>query len=360
MISVAIRHALPGFKLDVAFDTGPGVTALFGPSGAGKTSIANAVAGLLRTDTGRVAIDGEVLLDTGRGIDLPPHQRRLGYVFQDARLFPQMTVRQNLRYGARFARPGGTALPEDDVIALLGIGDLLARRPRALSGGERQRVALGRALLSRPRALIMDEPLASLDAPRKAEILPYLERLRAEAGLPILYVSHALDEIARLADHLILLHAGQVAVAGPVFDVLADPAAMRLLGVREAGAVLLARVEAHGPDGLTRLRTAGGALELPGVAAPEGALVRVRVLAHDVMLSLRRPEGLSAQNILPVTITEVHHGGGPGAAVLLDAGGDRLLARITARSARDMGLRPGLSCYAILKATTVAPEAIGR
>jgi molybdate transport system ATP-binding protein len=354
-LSVLLRHRFGAFELDVAFEAGPGVTALFGRSGAGKTTIVNAVAGLLKPDTAQITLDGVVFNDARHF--LPPHKRRVGYVFQDARLFPHLTVAQNLDYAARFgARPKGQG--RDRIIEMLGIGNLLMRRPATLSGGERQRVALGRALLAQPRLLLMDEPLAALDGPRKAEILPYLERLKAEAGMPILYVSHAVDEVARLADHMVLLAQGRVARQGPLFDVMADPAAVPLLGVREAGAVLRARVEAHGSDGLSTVRVAAGALQLLGVQAPVGAKIRLRVLAQDVLLSLQEPKGISAQNILPVTITAIRTGDGPGAAIALDAAGDAMLARVTSRAVAAMDLKPGQQLFAILKATSVAQNAI--
>jgi molybdate transport system ATP-binding protein len=352
-LSVALRHKFGDFALDVAFEAGPGVTALFGRSGAGKTTIVNAVAGLLRPDAAQITLDGDTFNDPHTC--LPPHKRRIGYVFQDARLFPHLSVMQNLDYAQRFgARPTG----RDRIIEMLGIGALLARRPGTLSGGERSRVALGRALLSDPRLLLMDEPLAALDGPRKSEILPYLDRLKTEARMPILYVSHAVDEVARLADHMVLLTGGRVARQGPLFEVMADPAAVPLLGVREAGAVLRAHVTAHGVDGLSTLRVAGGALQLMGVSAPVGAEIRLRVLAQDVLLSLDTPQGLSAQNILPVTITTIRSGDGPGAAIALNAGGDVLLARVTARAVASMGLQEGQRLFAIIKATSVAQNAI--
>ncbi len=357
-LDVAISHRFDSFALDVAFTAGPGITALFGRSGAGKTSVINAVAGLLRPQGGRIALDNEVLCDGTRFV--PPHKRGLGYVFQDARLFPHRNVAENLQFGAQFThRPA--KIDFDDVVDLLGLGTLLARQPATLSGGEKQRVALGRALLSQPRMLLMDEPLASLDGPRKQDILPYLERLRdGPLGVPILYVSHALDEVARLADTLVLLQDGQVRSQGPLFDVMADPAAVPLLGVREAGAVIEAEVMAHADDGLSTLQISSGTLELPGVQAAIGSRVRLRVLAQDVILSLDRPDGLSSVNVLPVKITGIHAGDGPGAAIALQAGSDRLLARITARAVREMRLDAGVHCYAILKATTVAPGNIGR
>jgi molybdate transport system ATP-binding protein len=360
-LQVDIAHRYGDFRLSVGFEVEGGITALFGRSGAGKTSVIDAIAGLLRPDEGRIALGGEVLFDSARGVFVPPAKRRLGYVFQDARLFPHLDVTQNLTFGTRYAPRDAAGPTFDDVVELLGLRQLLARKPGGLSGGERQRVALGRALLSRPRMLLMDEPLASLDGPRKQEILPYFERLRdGPLRLPILYVSHAVDEVARLADTLVLLQEGEVRAEGPLMDVLADPAAVPLLGVREAGAVLEAEVVFHADDGLTTLRIDAGELELPGVQAETGSRVRLRVLAQDVILSLSRPEGLSSVNVLPVTVEQVHPGDGPGAAIALRAGRDRLLARVTARAVAELRLRPGLSCYAILKATTVAPGSIGR
>lgn len=360
-LDLHIRHRFADFTLDVGFSAGPGITALFGRSGAGKSTVINAVAGLLRPDAGHVEVGGTRLFDAHRGVFVPPAARRLGVVFQDARLFPHMDVRTNLMFGARFRTADAAGAGFDDVVSLLGLSDLLARAPATLSGGEKQRVALARALLSHPRMLLMDEPLASLDGPRKQEILPYLERLRdGPLGLPILYVSHAVDEVARLADTLVLLQDGRVRAQGPLYDVMADPAAVPLLGVREAGAVIDAEVMAHAPDGLSSLRISAGVLELPGVQAEVGARVRLRVLAQDVILSLDRPEGLSSVNVLPVVIQTIHPGDGPGAAIGLRAGQDRLLARVTARAVREMQLAPGMPCYAILKATTVAPGSIGR
>ena len=221
-LEVAIRHRQGDFALDVAFRSDAGVTALFGRSGAGKTTVVNTIAGLLRPQEARVAIDGHVLADTARGVSVPPHRRRIGYVFQDGRLFPHLSVRHNLLYGcwftARHERYGQLA----QVVELLGIGHLLDRRPGSLSGGEKQRVAIGRALLASPRLLLMDEPLASLDEERKAEILPYVERLRDETGIPIVYVSHSVAEVARLATNLIVLSNGRVAAAGRTAEVMAQ------------------------------------------------------------------------------------------------------------------------------------------
>ncbi len=355
-LAVAITHQRAGFTLDVSFDAPAGVTALFGRSGTGKTSVINAVAGLIRPDTGRITLHDRVLLDTAARIDLPPHQRRVGYVFQEARLFPHMTVRRNLTYGARNAGAGPGL---DEVCEMLGIADLLSRAPGGLSGGERQRVAIGRALLSRPRMLLLDEPLAALDAARKAEILPYLERLRDGTDLPILYVSHSVAEVARLATTVVVLEDGRVARAGPAERVLSDPDMVRQLGVREAGAVLPAVVAAHHDDGLTELSVSGGRLLLPRTDTTPGTRTRVRILAHDVILSRPRPEGLSALNILPVTVLALRAGSGPGVIVQLQSGEDRLLARITRRSAKAMALAPGDAVHAVIKSVSIARVDVG-
>lgn len=357
-LSVRLCHRLGDFRLDAAFEAPAGVTALFGRSGSGKTTIVNAVAGLLRPDAGRIATEDAVLVDSDRGILVPPHRRRVGYVFQDARLFPHLSVGRNLTYGRAFARDAGGPDPAH-IAALLGISDLLARRPGALSGGERQRVALGRAILSNPRLLLMDEPLAALDEARKAEILPYLERLRDEIGLPILYVSHSVAEIARLATTVVLIDAGRVTATGPAVAILSDFATLPALGLREAGAILDARLVRHDDDGLSRLATSAGPLFLPRLDADPGAAIRLRILAQDVMIALERPVGLSALNILPARVLDLQDSEGAGVMVRLGIGGQTLLSRITRRSAQTLGLCPGLPVHAVLKAVSVAREAIG-
>ena len=357
-LSLSLSHRLKGFTLDASFTAPPGVTALFGHSGSGKTTIVNAVAGLLAPDQGRITLDGETLLDTATRQSLPPHRRRIGYVFQDARLFPHLTVRQNLLYGRWFSRKtDGPSLTH--ISDLLGIAPLLNRRPGALSGGERQRVALGRAILSNPRLLLMDEPLAALDDARKAEILPYLERLRDDLHLPILYVSHSASEVARLATTIVLLDAGRVTAAGPAAEILSDPTTAQGFGLRDAGAILHATVAAQDDDGLTRLTTPAGPIWLPRVNATLGTSLRLRILAQDIMLSLDRPQGISALNVLPATIIDIHVGDGPGALVQLRAGDATLLARITRRSATALGLQQGQPVFAVLKAVSVAQENVG-
>lgn len=358
MLSVSLRHDFDGFQLAVDFSAPPGVTVLFGRSGSGKSTVVNAVAGLLRPNMGRIEADGTLLLDTAAGIGLPPHRRQLGYVFQDGRLFPHLSVRQNLLYGRWFARQR-TGPELERIVELLGIGGLLDRRPGGLSGGEKQRVAIGRAILSNPRLLLMDEPLAALDEARKSEILPYLERLRDELGLPILYVSHSVAEVARLATTVVLLEAGRVVAVGPAAEVLADPALVPVMGLREAGAMLTARLVGQDGDGLTRFETGGGPLWLPQVAAPVGAVLRLRILAQDVMLAIEPPRGLSALNVLEGRVEEIRMGEGPGSLVRVRVGGDVLLARITRRSVGALDLAPGKPVFAVLKAVSVAQENVG-
>lgn len=357
-LDISLSHGFSGFLLQVDFSAPAGVTALFGRSGAGKTSIVNAVAGLLRPDEARIVLDGRTLVDTASGVWTPPHRRRIGYVFQEDRLFPHLSVAGNLAYG----RSSHAKADEfDRIVEMLAIRPLLSRQPATLSGGERQRVAIGRALLANPALLLMDEPLASLDEGRKAEIFPYLERLRDDAGIPIVYVSHSASEIARLATTIVVINEGRVARIGAAGDVLADPEAVPLLGQRDAGAVLEATVAGHDlEDGLTELTVAAGRLVLPLIEAPPGTRLRIRIGAHDVMIARDRPHAISALNVLPVTITRIHQGEGPGAAIGLDAGGDHLLARITRRSVRALALEPGLTCYAIIKSTAVAPQDIGQ
>ncbi len=353
-LNVDITHPFGDFTLNVAFDAPGGITALFGRSGTGKTTVVNAVAGLLQPATGRITLGDEVLFDKAAGINLPLHKRRLGYVFQDGRLFPHMSVRQNLSYGARFAPSGAKGPGMGEVCDLLGISVLLDRHPGDLSGGEKQRVAIGRALLSRPRMLLMDEPLAALDSARKEEILPYLERLRDQSDMPLLYVSHSVSEVARLATSVVVLEDGHVARFGTAERVLSDPDMVRQIGVREAGAVIPAVLARHHDDGLSELTVSGGRLFLPHLNSQPGAHTRVRVLAKDVMIALDKPVGVSALNILPARILSLRGGTGPGVIVQMQCGDDRLLARITRRSADGLALAPGKDVFAVIKSVSVA------
>lgn len=355
-LCVDIRHDYGGFRLDAQFEAPPGITVLFGRSGSGKSTIIRAVAGLFRPDQARISVDGIALTDDRTF--LPPHRRRLGYVFQDGRLFPHLNVRQNLNYGRRLAHPRPAEREFDRIIGILGLAPLLERRPATLSGGEKQRVAIGRALLAAPRLILADEPLAALDAPRKAEILPLFERLRDELGVPILYVSHSASEVARLATTVVALEQGRVIRQGAALDVLSDPM-VTPVGPRAAGAVLEAKVVRHHEDGLSELDAGGVALFLPRVTQAPGQALRVRIAASEVILARQRPEQLSALNILPGTIDRIRSGEGPGAIVSLKTAAGTILARVTDRSVAALGLKPGSPCHAIVKTVSIAPENVG-
>ncbi len=353
-LDVTIGHALGAFALDVAFRVkAGGVTALFGPSGAGKSTTAQAIAGLVRPRSGRIALGDTVFFDAATGRHLSARRRRIGYVFQDARLFPHLTVAANLGYGARRSPTPPGAGERDRVLEMLGIGGLLARRVAGLSGGERARVALGRALLSGPRLLILDEPLASLDPPRRAEILPYLERLRDTAHLPILFISHSLDEVTRLADRMILLSRGRVAASGTVEEIMGRLDLFPLTGRFEAGAVIRGRLAGH-EGGLARVEVAGGRLTVPPIEAAPGAEVRLRVRARDVMVATQRPEGISARNILAGMVVEIRPESGPYVDILIDCAGMPLIARITAEARDALALAPGGPVWAVIKTVSIA------
>ena len=362
-LEVDIDHEEGAFRLQGSFRSDGRLTALFGRSGSGKTTLVNVIAGLIRPGRGRIAVDGATLLDTQAGVFVPKHRRRIGYVFQEGRLFPHLSVRQNLLFGRWFAGREGFGDPDrasdfDAVVALLGIGHLLRRRPAGLSGGEKQRVAIGRALLARPRLLLMDEPLASLDEARKAEILPLIERLRDEAAVPIVYVSHAVAEVARLATTVVVLEGGRVAAAGGAAEVLGRLDLPSLEGDDDGGAVLEARVERHDEAyGLSMLMTPAGLLQVPRLDLAPGAATRAHVRARDVMLSLAAPQGLSALNVLPGRVAEIG-GSDPQpspatVAVRLDCGGATLVARITRKSLAALDLAPGKAVHAVIKSVSL-------
>lgn len=352
MLEVALRHRFgrDGFMLDAAFTGDQGVTALFGPSGCGKSTILAAIAGLLRPQQGRIALDGVALFDAGERRFEAPEARSCALVFQDARLFPHLSVESNLRFGLRRAPRDATGPSFEAVVGLLGIGHLLGRRPRALSGGETQRVALGRALLARPRLLLMDEPLAALDAARKAEVLPFLARLRDAARIPILYVTHALDEVDALADRLVLMEAGRVLAEGPV-EALAARADLPLAARRDAGALVTCTVLAHDPaQGVTRLGFAGGVLIAPLMPDPPAARLRLRIRARDVAVALRPPEDVSIHNILPCRLAAILPAPTAEEVFLrLDLGGAVLLARVLRGAVGRLGLAPGMAIFALVK-----------
>jgi molybdate transport system ATP-binding protein len=352
-LSVLLRHKFPSVQMDIAFEVPtPGVTVLFGPSGAGKSTIISAAAGLLRPDECRIVIDNQALADTASGVWLPPERRRMGLVFQDARLFPHMSVATNLRFGLRRAAPGPVQL--DEVVELLGIGALLTRRPHTLSGGERQRVAIGRALLAQPHLLLMDEPLASLDAARKAEIMPYLTRLKTALRLPILYVTHSFDEVAKLADSLVLIEAGRVIGCGPLPEIAAR-ADLPLAQRDDAGAVLLCHVVEHDPARqLTRLMGGGATLWLPQLDTPIGAGCRIRIPAREVILAGKAPESISLHNVVPGKVRGISNDG-RGRSVLVEIAltDGALIARVTPDAIVKLALAAGKPVLALIKSTSI-------
>jgi molybdate transport system ATP-binding protein len=356
-VECAIRHGFGAFTLDVAFAVDrPGITALFGPSGAGKTSVVNAIAGLFRPNDGRIVLDDETVFDSAKGLFVSPPGRRAATVFQDARLFPHMSVRNNLLFGWRRAQTKASQSEIGHVLELLGIDGLLERRSSMLSGGEKSRVALGRALLASPRLLLLDEPLAALDAARKAEIIPYLERLRDDAKIPMIYVTHSLDEVTRLADQIIVLKQGRVVAQGSMFDLL--PTIEIETPGREGayGAVFLATVAEHRADGLSVLAFDGGRLLIPKIERPAGAKLRVRLRAEDIMLAREEPKAISANNILPVSVTTVRNSGPSHADVELACGNTRLAARITQASVARLAIAPGQNLFAVIKSVVMDPQ----
>lgn len=352
-LNVELRHRQGSFDLDVSFTSQGGVTALFGPSGCGKTSILRLIAGLDTPREGRITLDDEVLLDTRRNITVPTHRRRLGFVFQEPRLFPHLDVRQNLSYGQWFA--GTKSQPSElyQITSLLGLDGLLQRRPNKLSGGEKQRVAIGRTLLSGPRLLLMDEPLSALDDARKAEILPYLEKLRDELNLPILYVSHSVTEVARLADHVVALEHGHITTRGSASEVLGGVGGSSW---HEAGSVLTGRIElTERNDGLAQIVLNGCALLVPRASLTHGQLLRIHIPAREVLLATKKPEGISALNILCATIREITETPEGSADVVLQCGEETLRSRITILSKVRLGLRVGMDLYAVIKSVALAP-----
>ena len=359
MIEVDIEKHLGGFELAAQFATrAAGITAIFGRSGAGKTSVINALAGLLRPDRGTIKVGGEILFSSEAGIDRRPEQRRLGYVFQDALIFPHYTVRGNLRYGMKRGPAADPTLSFDAVVELLRLEPLLERRPRDLSGGEKQRVAIGRALLAAPRLLLMDEPLASLDLAHRAEILPFIEQLRDRMRIPIVYVSHTMEEIVRLADTLVLMSEGRVAAVGPVEELSSRLDLRPLTGRFEAGAVIRASVA--GNDlvfGLSELAFPGGRLRVPHLGLPLGTPVRARIRARDVSLALAPPSGISILNVFAARVVEIAEDTGPMVDVRLDIGTAQrpvpLWARITRRSTHELALAIGKPVYALVKSVAL-------
>jgi len=360
VIAVNSEESLGAFRLEVAFTAEAPIVGLFGRSGAGKTCLVNALAGVSRPERGTIVVNGVTLFDSARRIDVPPERRRLGYVFQDDLLFPHLDVESNLLYGFHRAPRAERVIDPEHVIELLGLGSLLERLPTALSGGERQRVAIGRALLAQPRLLLMDEPLASLDVNRREEVLRYIELLRDDLHIPIVYVSHSVAEITRLADTMVLLSEGKALAVGDVDEVMGRIDLRPQTGRYEAGAVVDTVVATHDTGyGLTTLQFDGGELTVPNVEALVGERVRVRIRARDVSIALARPERLSIVNVLEGSIAAIADDAGPIVELQLRVGGARLQARITRRSRDELKLSEGRRVYALIKAVSIDRRSVG-
>lgn len=356
-LSVQLHHRLGAFELSAQFETHDGVIAICGRSGAGKTTVVHALAGLMIPQQGYIRIGERVLLDTQKRINVPVHRRRLGYVFQEARLFPHLSVRSNLLYGRLFTPRAERKTRLDDVVEILGIGHLLARRPTALSGGERQRVAIGRALMADPRILLMDEPLASLDRARKEEVLPFIERLRDELRMPIVYVSHSVEEVARIAAEIVFMADGRVAAFGP---------ASRLLGRRDlfpdyrglesesAFACTIAMQDSA--NRVSELRSPLGRLRVPMLAERLGRRVTVRIRAEDVMLATLAPREVSALNVLPGAIAAINSADGQMVEIVVACGDGDLPVKMPIASAIRLGVEPGMQVHAVIQRLDVDVE----
>jgi molybdate transport system ATP-binding protein len=361
MLSVDVKKRRGSFSLDARFELPtPGVVALFGRSGCGKSTLVNIIAGLLHADAGRVALDDEVLLDTAPRLFVPPEHRRIGYVFQDARLFPHMSVAANLRYGERRA-PAHRYVSLDTVTALLDLGSLMDRRTHQLSGGERQRVAIGRALLSQPRLLLLDEPLASLDAARREEVLPYLETLRDQLVIPMVYVSHDFDEVLRLATHVVLMDSGRTIAQGGVGEMSMNAGLRSIIGADAVGATVDGTVLGTDPSsGLIRIRVGRGELKLPAanLALPvenlaAGRKLRVQLLARDLIVATQLPQHLSVRNILAGVVAAVSSDDAESDLISIDIGGTVIMARVTKAATRELGIEPGLPAWALVKTVSL-------
>ena len=360
MLDVTVRVQRGSFALDARFASDAPIVALFGRSGSGKTTLIEAIAGLVRPASGRIVIDGRTLFDSERGIDLAPEARRVGYVFQEGLLFPHLSVRGNLAYGERLVPTQERFVDRDRVVALLGLATLMDRHPATLSGGEKQRVAIGRALLASPRILLMDEPLSSLDAARKSEILQYVELLRDELKLPIVYVSHVIEEVTRLADSLVMISEGKVIASGPVAELLSRPESQAYSGRYDAGAVVEARVARLDERfGLSVLAFDGGELVVPNVDALPGEPVRARIRSRDVSLALEHPRHVSIQNIFEATVVSIDGEFGAIVDVHLRVGATPLAARVTRKAATQLGLAPGTRVFAMVKAVSIDRRSVG-
>jgi molybdate transport system ATP-binding protein len=354
MLKVVVKKSRGAFTLDANFELPtPGVVALFGRSGCGKSTLVNIIAGLIAADTGQVVLDDAVLLDTERHIEVPPERRRIGYVFQDARLFPHLSVAANLRYAQRRASmPAFVSF--DLVVDLLDLASLMQRRTHKLSGGERQRVAIGRALLSQPRLLLLDEPLASLDASRREELLPYLETLRDQLAIPMVYVSHNFDEVLRLATYVVLVKSGKTIAQGGVAEMSLNAGLRAIIGADAVGAIVDGTVlGTDTPSGLMRVQVGRGELKVQFGTLNAGAKVRVQLLARDLIVATQVPRYLSVRNVLAGAVTAVTNDDGDSDLIAIDIGGTIIMARVTKAATRELHLAAGAPVWALVKAVSL-------
>jgi molybdate transport system ATP-binding protein len=369
MLRVSASKKRDGFTLQAEFEAPtPGIVALFGRSGCGKTTLINIIAGLLDADEARIQLDDLVLCDTRAGTSVPVELRRIGYVFQDGRLFPHLNVLANLRYGLKRSLRGARQpvawgrqahpIAFDEVIALLGLATLLDRRPHQLSGGERQRVGLGRALLSQPQLLLLDEPLASLDVARREEVLPYLEALRDRLSMPMVYVSHQFDEVLQLATHMVLMEAGRVVAQGSLSEVSLRPELRAIIGPDSVGSVLDGVVTKTDPArAMADLKLGNGNLQVSLRDVTVGSRARVQLLARDIILAIEKPSGLSVRNMLQGLVAEVSPDDDDAVLVKVDIGGATVLARITRDAATALSLHKGSSVWVLVKAVSTRGHA---
>jgi molybdate transport system ATP-binding protein len=378
MLRVAAFKKRDGFTLQAEFEAPtPGIVALFGRSGCGKTTLVNIISGLLAADEARIQLDDVVLADTRAGLSVPVERRRIGYVFQDARLFPHFSVLGNLRYGLKRSLPGGRGhgaqerprqiIAFDEVVSLLGLSALLDRRPHQLSGGERQRVGLGRALLSQPQLLLLDEPLASLDIARREEVLPYLQALRDQLSMPMVYVSHQFEEVLQLATHVVLMETGRVVAQGTLSEVSLRPELRAIVGPDSVGSVLDGVVTKTDPARATgALQFGNSSLQVSLRDVAVGSRVRVQLLARDIILATEKPHGLSVRNSLQGVVSEMSPDEDDAVLVEVDIGGATVLARITGEAAVALSLRPGSAVWVLVKAVSTrghtfrVPAAVAR
>lgn len=359
MLHATLALERPEFSIEASFDAPtPGITALFGRSGAGKSTVMLMLAGLVRPTRGTITLDGQTLFDSAQGIEQRAEARRLPCVFQDLRLFPHLDVRANLQYGLRRARGDAARIEFDRIVALLELQPLLHRRCWQLSGGERQRAALGRALLAQPRLLLLDEPMSAFDAPRRAEVLPYLERLRDELALPMILITHQFEDVVRLATHVVLIDQGRVLAQGALPALSLGRELRTLLGQEASGAVLEGRVDSvDTPTGLARVAIGSGHLLVPGAGLQPGSTVRVQLLARDLILATQAPQGLSVRNQLQGTITSMAADPPHNVLVHVDAGGAQLLARITEAASHELHLRAGNTVWVLVKSVSLRGHA---